>query len=85
MKVLFTNELKDATITALAPNANYPASNLNHIFAKLKYKGVGYSDTITAMLPDNVTANCFFYTYTNAESMEVRLYSNASALLEPLS
>ena len=82
MKVLFVNELKEATITALAPNANYPASNLNNVFAKLKYKGVGYSDTITATLPDNVTANCFFYTYTNAESMEVRVYSNASVLLE---
>ena len=82
MKVLFVNELKNATITALAPNANYPASNLNNVFAKLKYKGVGYSDTIKATLPDNVTANCFFYTYTNAESMEVRVYSNASVLLE---
>ena len=84
MKVLFTNELKDATITALTPNANFPASNLNHVFAKLKYKGEGYSDTITATLPDNVTANCFYYTYTNAESMEVRLYSNASVLLETI-
>lgn len=84
MKVLFLNELKDATITALAPNANYPASNLNHVFAKLKYKGVGYSDTITATLTDNVTANCFFYTYTNAESMTVRVYSGSSVLLETL-
>ena len=82
MKVLVVNELTEATITALAPKANYPASNLNNVFAKLKYKGVGYSDTIKATLPDNVTANCFFYTYTNAESMEVRVYSNESVLLE---
>lgn len=84
MKVLFVNELKSATITALAPNANYPASNLVHVFAKVKYKGLGYSDTITAVLPDNVSASCFFYTYTNATSMTVRVYSNASVLLETL-
>lgn len=84
MKVLFINELKDATITALAPNENYPASNLIHVFAKVKYKGVGYSDTITATLPDNVSASCFFYTYTNATSMTVRVYSGSSVLLETL-
>lgn len=84
MRVLFANEIKNATITALAPNANYPASNIASVFAKQKYKGVGYSDTITATLPDNVSASCFFYTYTNAESMTVRVYSNASVLLETL-
>ena len=75
MKALFVNEIKNATITALAPNENYPASNLAHVFAKVKYKGVGYSDTITATLPDNVSASGFFYTYTNATSMTVRVYS----------
>lgn len=84
MKALFVNEIKDATITALAPNANYPASNLSHIFAKVKYKGAGYSDTITATLPDNISASCFFYTYTNASSMTVRVYSGSSVLLETL-
>jgi len=84
MKALFVNEIKQATITALAPNENYPASNLAHVFAKVKYKGVGYSDTITATLPDNVSASAFFYTYTNATSMTVRIYSGSSVLLETL-
>lgn len=84
MKILFDNEIKDATLTALTPNANYPASNLAHVFAKLKYKGAGYDDTITATFDDNVSANCFFYTFTNATSMEVRLYSNASVLLDTI-
>ena len=84
MKILFTNEIKDATLTALDQNENYPASNLSSVFAKLKYKGAGYSDTITATFDDNVSANSFFYTFTNASSMELRLYSNASALLDTI-
>ena len=84
MRVIFQNEIKKATITALAPNANYPASNLSHVFLKLKYKGLGFSDTITATLPDNVSASGFMYSYSNAKSMTVRVYSNASELLETL-
>ena len=84
MKVIFKNEVKTATITALAPNANYPASNISNVFAKLKYKGLGYSDTITVSFPDNVKASGFFYTYSNAVSMTVRLYSNESVLLDTL-
>lgn len=84
MKVIFRNEIKNATITALAPNANYPASNLSHVFAKLKYKGVGYSDTITATFPDNVSASGFAFTYSNAESMNVKLFSNESVLLDTI-
>lgn len=82
MKVLKTNEVKNATISALTPNPNFPASNLSHVFAKLKYKGEGYSDTITVMFPDNVKASGFFYTFSNASSITVRLYSNASDLLD---
>lgn len=84
MRVIFRNEIKNATITALSPNANYPASNLSHVFLKLKYKGLGFSDTLTAMLPDNVSASGFMYGYSNAASMTVRVYSNDSVLLETL-
>jgi hypothetical protein len=84
MKNIFQNEIKDSVLTALSANANYPASNLSHVFAKLKYKGLGYSDTITATFPDNITASGFFYTYTNAVSMTLRLYSNESVLLDTL-
>lgn len=84
MKILFDNKMKDATITALAPNANYPASNVGHIFAKVKYKGVGYSDTITCLFDDDISVDSFWYTYTNATAMEVRLYSSASVLLDTI-
>jgi len=84
VKVLFDNKVKDATITALAPDANYPASNLAHIFAKVKYKGVGFSDTITCLFEDDRSVDSFWYTYTNATAMEVRLYSSASVLLDTI-
>lgn len=84
MKILFDNKMKEATITALAPNANYPASNVGHVFAKVKYKGVGFSDTITCEFPDDISASSFWYTYSNASDMEVRLYSSASVLLDTI-
>lgn len=84
MKIIFNNEIKNSTITAAAPNANYPASNLSHVFAKVKYKGLGYSDVITVVFDDNIEASGFMYTYTNATSMVVQVYSNSSVLLETL-
>ena len=84
MKIIFNNEIKNSTITAVAPNANYPASNLSHVFAKVKYKGLGYSDVITVVFDDNIEASGFMYTYTNATSMTVQVYSGSSVLLETL-
>lgn len=84
MRAIFQNEIKNATLSALSPNANYPASNLSHVFLKHKYKSAGFSDTITAEFPDNVSASGFMYGFSNASSMIVRVYSNASVLLETL-
>lgn len=84
MKVLFENEIKSATLTADTPNPSFPASNLANDFARLKFKSLGFSDTVTAVFPANVSASCFFYTYTNATAMTLRLYSNASVLLDTI-
>lgn len=84
MKVLFNNLVKDATITALSENANYPAENLASQFLKLKYKSTGINDTITVTFDDSVSASCFFYSYTNASSMTVKLYSSSSVLLDTI-
>lgn len=84
MKVLFNNLVKDATITALSENANYPAENLASQFLKLKYKSTGIDDTITVTFDDSVTADCFFYSYTNATSMTIKLYSSGSVLLDTI-
>lgn len=84
MKILFNNEVKNATITSLTPNSNYSAPNLASQFLRLKYKSLGISDTITVQFPDEVSASGFFYGYSNAVSMTVKLYSSASVLLETL-
>lgn len=82
MRILFNNEVKNATITALTPNSNYSAPSLQSQFLRLKYKSLGISDTITVQFADNISANSFFYGYSNAVSMTVKVYSNASILLE---
>lgn len=82
MRILFNNEVKNATITALTPNSNYSAPNLQSQFLRLKYKSLGISDTITVQFADNISANSFFYGYSNAVSMTIKIYSNASVLLE---
>lgn len=82
MKILFDNKAKAGIITSLNESANFPATNLVHPFAWFKYKSLTQSDTITVTLPDNVSADCFFYTYSNATSMVLRVYSNTSTLLE---
>lgn len=84
MKILFNNEVKNATITSLTPNSNYSAPNLASQFLRLKYKSLGISDTITIQFPNEVSASGFFYGYSNAIGMVVKLYSSASVLLETL-
>lgn len=84
MRILFDNKIKDATITSLTPNSNYSAPNLKSQFLRLKYKSLGFDDVVTIQFPDNISADSFFYGFSNAKSMTVKLYSNTSALLETL-
>jgi hypothetical protein len=85
VKILFDNKAKGAAFSALNESSAFPASNLVHPFARYKYKALTPTDTITVTLPDNVSASCFFYTYSNATSMTLRVYSHTSALLETVS
>lgn len=84
MIFLFKNELLDATITSLYANTNYPVSNVQSPFLYKKYKANTYNDTLTITLPRNITIDCFFYGYSNATSMTVRLYDNTSTLLKTI-
>lgn len=81
MIFLFENKLLDSSVSSLYANTNYPASNLLSPFLYKKYKATTFSDTIRVVLPKNKSVDCFFYGYSNASSMTIRLYDNTSALL----
>jgi len=84
MKVLFDNKLLTATLSAVNASPNYPASNLAHQILKKRYQSVASADTIVAEWAAAVVVNCVYLGYTNAETIEVRLYDAASALLSTI-
>ena len=84
MIFLFKNELLEATITSLYANTNYPVTNIQSDFLYKKFKATTYGDTIHMVLPRNTSIDCFFYAYSNATSMTVRLYDNTSTLLDTI-
>ncbi|MDD5303031.1 MAG: hypothetical protein PHS14_07960 [Elusimicrobia bacterium] len=84
MKVLFDNALLDASLSAVNESPNYPASNLAHQILKKRYQSVASSDTIVAEWAAAIIVNCIYLGYTNAETIEVRLYDAADALLDTI-
>jgi hypothetical protein len=81
MRILTDKLARTATITSEGENVSYPASNLAHPYATVKYKARSYLDLITFMFPAPVSVDCIFFTYSNAEDMEIRLYKSDSSLL----
>lgn len=82
MRILFDNKVKGATISAATPNSNYSAENLKSQFLRLKFKSLGVSDIITINFEYEEAVNSFYYGYSNASAMTVKLYSSASVLLK---
>jgi len=82
MRILFTDEVLEATITAGDENPNYPASNIGHRFVRLRYQANGTSDTITITLAAAKSINCIFYGFHNLSSLEFRLYDAGDTLLK---
>ena len=84
MKVLFENKLKTATFSSLNENTSFPLVSLVHQFLRYKYKATTFEDTITITLPAAVNVNSFWFGYSNATAMTIRLYSNALVLLRTI-
>jgi len=80
MYVLFDNVLMDTVITAIGEDANYPADNLKSAFLRKRYQSVATSDTITITFATLTAINSVYYAYTNADTIEVRLYDGATLL-----
>lgn len=94
MRILFDDILDDrkgiTTITSLNENANYPASNLGHVFLTKRYQCSGTTDTVTSDLSEDRTISSLFYGFhVNPEtgvdmldSIEFRLYDSSDVLLK---
>lgn len=83
MKILFNNEILEATLSANNASANYPVDNLVSRFLKKRYQHTAASfDTVTVTFDSSVDVNYFFLGYTNSTQIVVRLYSSAPALLK---
>lgn len=81
MKILFDNLLDDATITSVNASPNYAVENLQDQFVEVRYQSALSSDTITITLNEISSINCIFYNYTNADTMEFKLYNSSDVLL----
>jgi hypothetical protein len=84
MKILFENKAVGSTITSDNENANYPAQNLDHVFQRVKYKSNTFEDEIVLMLDEDASVNSFWYGFSNATDMTVKLYSSSSVLLDTI-
>jgi len=84
LKILITDLVETATITADNPNVNYPAVNLASHFVGKKFKSLSYTDSVKILFDDEVSLDCLYYVYSNAEAMVARFYNSATELLDTL-
>jgi hypothetical protein len=84
VKILFDKIAKNSVITSEQEDASFPASNLVHQFARVYYKSTSFDDVITIMFDDQREVSSFFFTFSNAVSMTVRLYKWDATLLETI-
>jgi hypothetical protein len=85
MKILFENGALSATRSSLFPNGNYPLENIAHPFLKKIYKSTADEDTVTLEWTSAKVVNCVYIAFTNAQSIEARLYNADAVLLKIVS
>jgi hypothetical protein len=81
MKILFDNYIADSTLTALHASLNYPVTNLQDSVLRKRYQCTQDSDTITITFSEPMNVDSFFYAYTNATYLQLRLYRDYETLL----
>lgn len=82
MRILFANDLYDATLSADSENANYPVTNLQNDSLKKIFKAEAASVVITATLAEVEALNCVYIGYTNASAAVAALYDESDVLLK---
>lgn len=84
MRILFDNYLADSTLSALYASLNYPVTNLQDNVLRRRYQCARDQDIITITFSDIMNVDCFFYAYTNATYLQLRLYRDYETLLYTL-
>jgi len=81
VKVIFDNIVLDSTLSSLNASLNYPVENLQDSILKKRYQSVVTSDTITIDFSETLTVSSFWYVYTNATYLQLRLYVGSDSLV----
>jgi hypothetical protein len=82
--LLFDNLVDSATLTSLNASLNYPVTNLQDPVLRKRYQSSTDSDTITITFDAVSSVQDFWYAWTNADSMELRLYDSGNVLLNTI-
>ena len=88
MRILSTNLLDTATLSALGTSVNYPLDNLNHPFLKKKFQqtvdgssGMPDASALTLTWVADQIIDTIIVGYSNATLFTLKLYDSASTLL----
>lgn len=81
MRVVFDNIVLDSTLSSLNASLNYPVENLQDSILKKRYQSTLATDTITIDFSETLSVSSFFYAYTNATSLVLRLYVGSDSLV----
>ncbi len=81
MKIVFDNIVLDSTLSSLRASLNYPIENLQNSILKNRYQSVQSTDTITIDFSETLRVSSFFYSYTNATYLQLRLYVGSDSLV----
>jgi len=84
MKVGFDNIVIDSTLSSLNASLNYPVENLQDSILKKRYQSAITNDIITIDFAENSSVSSFFYAYTNATWLQLRLYIGSDSLVYTL-
>jgi hypothetical protein len=83
--ILFDNLIDDSEITSLHASLNYPVENLQNSVLRKRYQCSEDVDTLTFIFSDsNSLVKDFWYAFTNAAYLQLRLYDHYGLLLHTI-
>lgn len=81
MRILPINEIITSTLSATNEDANYPVSNVNHVFVKKIFKATQNTSVITSTFGSLKDIDCCYLAYTNSSTAILKLYDASDILL----
>jgi hypothetical protein len=81
MKLLLNNIILDATITSLNGSLNYPPENIQDSVLAKRFQSSIDQDVLTCDFESQSSVNCFYYSFTNASTIQVRFFIGSDTLV----